>query len=131
MIHNENIINKYIDFIPEVNQNDLKHYYQKVDACIFPSQCETFGIGVLESMASSLPILCSKNNPLKDILEKDAIYFDSSNPNDISKKILLIKENKELYLELSSIMYKKSLNFKWEKVTLETFDFLNRIYKIN
>ena len=82
-------------------------------------------------MASSLPILCSKNTPLKDILERDAIYFDSNNPNDISKKILLIKENKELCLKLSRNMYKKSLNFKWEKVTSETFDFLNRIYKIN
>ena len=47
---------------------------------------ESFGIIILETIASSLPIITSKYPVFKEILKKNTLYFNPYNYLDISKK---------------------------------------------
>ena len=41
---------------------------------------------LFEAMASGLPILSSKNDPMPEFLKKNAIYFDPDDIHSIVKK---------------------------------------------
>ena len=50
---------------------------------VFGSMCEAFGIIILETIASSLPIICNNFPVFKEILKKNTLYFNAQNPKNI------------------------------------------------
>ncbi len=65
--------NDYDDFY-----KNLINIYPKFDLQVYPSKCEAFGLILLETIASSLPIICSNYPVYKEILQRNTIYFDPS-----------------------------------------------------
>ena len=69
-------------------KSEVEMIIKESDLMIFASSCESFGQIVLESMRWGIPIICSENGPMKEILGKvKTEYFDPMNTIDISKKI--------------------------------------------
>jgi glycosyltransferase involved in cell wall biosynthesis len=66
-----------IEFLGYVNEEDLKKYYSKAKALIFP-QIEDFGIVPLEAMASGRPVIALNEGGAKETIihEKTGILFD-------------------------------------------------------
>lgn len=46
-------------------------------------------------MATSRDIICSKDSSMSEICGTNATYFNPKNPNELVKKINLIKKNKK------------------------------------
>tara|TARA_B110000305_G_C19276735_1_gene557215 strand:- start:331 stop:960 length:630 start_codon:yes stop_codon:yes gene_type:complete len=61
------------------NHKNLINIYPKFDLQVYPSKCEAFGLIILETIASSLPIICSNYPIYKEILKRNTIYFDPEN----------------------------------------------------
>ena len=49
-------LEKNINFIKQINYIDLTQYYQNADLFMFPSDRETFGMVIIESMACGTPV---------------------------------------------------------------------------
>ena len=49
---------------------------------------------LFEAMASGLPILSSKNDPMPEFLKKNAIYFDPDDIHSIVKKSYIHQKNR-------------------------------------
>src|SRR4030042_1577155 len=64
-----------------ISDKELDKLYKDADLFVFPSLSEGFGLPPLEAMARCLPVACSRNAALPEILGAAAIYFD---PLDIS-----------------------------------------------
>ncbi|MEW6211568.1 MAG: glycosyltransferase [Acidobacteriota bacterium] len=62
---------------------DLIALYRSVDACIFPSICESFGHPLVEAMAMKKPLVCSDLPFAREICGDHAVYVDPNRPEDL------------------------------------------------
>ena len=109
-------------------KSEVEMIIKESDLMIFASSCESFGQIVLESMRWGIPIICSENGPMKEILGKvKTEYFDPMNTIDISKKIQYMFENNIEREKLSDDVYKRSLDFNWNNSIKETLSFIANV----
>lgn len=102
----------------------LPDFLAKSDIFIFASSCENLPITLLEGMAFSMPIACSKVGPMPEVLVDGGVYFDPINPASISDSIyLLIKEEEKRY-QYSSISNQRSRDYTWRACSQKTFGFI-------
>lgn len=106
---------------------DLHAMYAAVDAGIWASTCETFGIILLEAMASGLPIACSNRGPMPDVLGFGGVYFDPEQASDIARALRELIESPSLRTELAQVSYQKAQQYSWQRCSDETFGFLSAV----
>ena len=135
------INNKFYSKIKEIdNSNQIIHihnaskkiinyYLNKSDISVYPSRNETFGISLLESMANSKIICCSKRSTMPEILKNGGIYFNPESPLSIATSIEKIIKNNQLGHSLAQKSYNIAKKFSWKKSSNETFKFLYAIKK--
>ena len=88
---------EFVRFAGMVNEN-LPHLYRSADLFVLPSKFDTFGIVVIEALASGLPVIVSRKtgaNSLKKIIKSKRLFTISTDNNlnsIISQKIELYKE---------------------------------------
>jgi glycosyltransferase involved in cell wall biosynthesis len=95
---------------------------------VFASSCETFGITLLEGMASGLPVVCSNRSSLPEVLRDGGEYFDPEDSNSIANSIELIINHKKYATDLSRKARRISTEFTWERCSFETFSFIRNCY---
>ena len=105
----------------------LINVYPKFDLQVYPSKCEAFGLIILETIASSLPIICSNYPVYKEILQKNTIYFDPDNSNDIANSIKIYITNFKTKYRNTKNLFKISKKFNWKNSSVQTFKFIKEI----
>ncbi len=103
---------------------DHPKFYATLDAFIFPSFAEGFGIVLLEAMASRLPVVCSDLEVLREVGGSTVRYFDTGNSHDLAERML------DLYLRPKD--YKPLANQAQQRV-MELFSlesFIDRYIKL-
>jgi glycosyltransferase involved in cell wall biosynthesis len=63
--------------------DDLIELYHSVDACIFPSICESFGHPLVEAMVIGKPLICADRPYAREICREYAEYVDPERPEDL------------------------------------------------
>ena len=63
---------------------------------VFPSLDEGFGIPIIESMKSEVPVICSDIEIFKEIGKDSALYFKAGNHNDLYEKLSVLINDGEL-----------------------------------
>tara|TARA_B100000579_G_C22847900_1_gene865521 strand:- start:4474 stop:5604 length:1131 start_codon:yes stop_codon:yes gene_type:complete len=104
----------------ETHRN-IKKILKEYDLHVYPSTCESFGIIILETIASSLPIICSDYPVFKEILRKNTLYFNPYNFLDISKKILIYMNNNLLRKNNTMKLFRLSKNYNWDLTCEKTY----------
>ena len=127
-----NLISRYKtinkeNFIGEINQADIKKYIKDADIFIFASSSETFGISLLEAMTQAVPIVCSNQSSLPEVLQDGGLYFDPYNYIDLSTKIGLLIEDIILRENLSNKALKISKQYSWKKNLKSFYNVINEI----
>ena len=127
----DNLINKLeisneAMILEEVNQVDLASCYQKSLFNIFLSSCENCPNIMLESMASSRPLLSSIKDPMPEFGKDYVTYCDPTNINDISEKLIYMKNNISA-LEGKALLGKENITDKkgWDRVANKTLEFIS------
>lgn len=105
----------------------MPNLYKEADIAVFASSCETFGITLLEKMASGLPIACSDMSCMPEILQDGGLYFNPEDPSSIADAIETYILNPQLRIEKSLRSIKLARNYSWEKCAQTTFLFLEKI----
>ncbi len=69
-----------IEFLGRVDDAELREYYSKCEAFIFPQE-EDFGITAIEAMASGRPIIAYRGGDIPEHMEegKTGLFFDHQN----------------------------------------------------
>ena len=88
-----------IDIIDQVNQDELKTYYQNARLFVFPSFHESFGFPPLEAMACGTPVIVSNVTALPEVCGDAALYIDPYSTKNITEKIQLLLSNISLQEE--------------------------------
>ena len=85
-----------IKIFENLNDHELRCFYKLSNLFVFPSIYEGFGIPILESMASDIPIVLSDTEIFKEITLNKYIYFDPYDPLSIATKIKYVLSDKNL-----------------------------------
>jgi glycosyltransferase involved in cell wall biosynthesis len=76
-----------VDFLPFIDEEQLRGMYQQAAALFFPSLDEGFGIPVLEAMATGTPVLTSRAASMPEVAGEAASYFDPSSVEDMASSL--------------------------------------------
>ena len=118
---------KWATYAGWASYNELALNYQSADIGIFASSCETFGMILLEKMASGLPISCSKSSSMPEILQDGGLYFDPLDPESIASCIEEYLNSPDLREEKIQLSQKRAQEFSWKKCAQETFGFIAEV----
>jgi glycosyltransferase involved in cell wall biosynthesis len=107
---------------------DTKPLLSSLDLFISSSHSESFGLAILEAMASGCAVISTETEGAKELLENGKSGFLTSikNPVKLAESICELLENKENIVELGENAQKQAKeNFGLEKMILET----EKVYK--
>jgi len=112
-----------------VDYQDLPSIYRLAQIYLHPSLKEGFGIGLIQAMASYLPIIASNTSCHPEIVKNAGIYFEVQNPEDLQRKIIEMinkKGNRQYYVTMGS---KIIGNYSWKKAAQETLNLYQKVFK--
>jgi glycosyltransferase involved in cell wall biosynthesis len=98
----------------------LPELYAGADFVVFPSMYEGFGLGILEAMASGVPVACARAASLPETAEHAALYFDPANPEDMADRMVTITTNRDIYRECRSLGLERVKAFSWDRSVEQT-----------
>ena len=93
-------LNDYIHIPGYLNQQEIKKLYSESLIYVFPSLDEGFGIPLIESMKSKVPIICSDIEIFKEIGRDSVLYFEASNYIDLYEKLNTLVDDSDLRKKL-------------------------------
>lgn len=108
-----------------VSDAEKSALYEGATICVLPSHYEGFGMPVLEAMSYGKPVLCSDLDVFKEIAGNSVEYFDTSNSENLSKKITEILSDAQKRNQLSKKSHELISGYSsWTEVTDGLYDFL-------
>ena len=130
-IKNFDYIKPNIRYLGSKPQNELFKYYNNCDIFVLPSIQDGFGMVILQAMACGLPVICSTNTGIENVLTKngeEGFIIPIRDPNAIVERVLELYNDKELRTKMGHKALKKVQNgFSWDDYGSRYIDFLKKI----
>jgi glycosyltransferase involved in cell wall biosynthesis len=105
----------------------LPELYAGADFVVFPSMYEGFGLGVLEAMASGVPVACARAASLPETAEHAALYFDPADAEDMADRMVTITSNRDLARECRAKGIERAKEFSWDICAEKTLTLLEKL----
>lgn len=112
-----------------VSCEKIPHYYATADIFCSPAtHGESFGIVLLEAMASGKPIVASRNEGYQAVVSaKEGILVEPKNVVQLAKAIIGLMDNKKKRLQMGLAGRKKAENYSWKNVTKQLVDYYEEV----
>ena len=125
---------KEVHFLGEVENKNLPQYYASSHIFCAPSIFgESFGLVILEAMASGLPVVGFANEGYKELLKGKIGEKFLVEPRDyinLAKKIEILIENEKLRKKLAAFGQKEAKKYSWEKIAQKILNFYEKCKKL-
>jgi len=95
----------------EIDQSELSIHYENSDFMIFPSNAETFGNPIIESMFFSLPLILPNREYALTLLGDGGAFYDAQSEVECLDLINSFLIDKAKYSQYAEYCYKRSLIF--------------------
>lgn len=116
-----------VSFEGEISEEKLPLYYRSTDIFCSPApHGESFGIVLLEAMASGRPVVAFANAGYRELLKNYPSQRLLAKPKDVeelAKAIKTLVQDKDLRLELGHWGREKAKSYSWNKVSQEIIRF--------
>jgi glycosyltransferase involved in cell wall biosynthesis len=117
----------WIIYRGKVPFQQLHATYHQADAFVYASSCENMPNILLEAMAAGLPIACSSQGPMPEVLGDAGAYFDPEKPAEIAAAVQVLLDDHTLRERKAWAAFARAESFTWERCARETFDFIAQI----
>lgn len=101
-------------FAGMVDRNDVAAYYHMADVFVNASTSETQGLTVIEALASSLPVVCLRDECFSRVVENGLNGFQCADGNELTQKIALLMDDDALRAQLAAGAAESSQKFSAE-----------------
>ncbi|OQA35368.1 MAG: Mannosylfructose-phosphate synthase [Parcubacteria group bacterium ADurb.Bin326] len=119
-LENEVVITGYVE------QADLPVIYNQAEIFLFPTLYEGFGLPILESMASGVPVLTSNFAPHTEVGGEAAYYADPHSPQSLADGIIKILEDSDLKQSLKDKGLVRAKEFSWRRTAEEIYQIVKQ-----
>ncbi len=118
-------IEDHIRFLGKRPPKEIPKNLSKADIFIFPSHHESFGLAILEAMASYLPILASRSTAIPELVHdgENGLLHSPGNINELAKNLKTLIENDTLRKSMGKKSREIAQNYSWENI-------INKLIKI-
>jgi phosphatidylinositol alpha-mannosyltransferase len=117
---------KNVIFEGKIPEEKTPSYYSSADIFCAPSIFgESFGIVLIEAMASGLPVVAFANKGYKSVLVNKGARF-LARPRDsktLAKKLAILIKNEKLRKEMGKWGMKEAQKYSWPKIAEKVLDF--------
>ncbi len=110
-----------------VSDRQLVSLYRSALFTLYPSLYEGFGIPVIESMVSGVPVITSNNSCLSEISGNAAVLVDPRSDDELEAAIESLFGNAELRAKLSKRGVERVRKFTWTAAASSTMDIYRRV----
>ncbi len=122
---------KDVVFVGYVKDSKLPNYYTTADIFCSPAtHGESFGIVLLEAMASGIPIVAFANKGYKSVLQDKGRKFlvKPKNTKELTKKLEKLIINEKLRKEMGEWGLKEVKKYSWEKISKQVENFYKEVF---
>jgi glycosyltransferase involved in cell wall biosynthesis len=116
---------KYIEIILRYDPNDLPNLLSSCSVGIFPSYIEGFGFGVLEMMASSLPVV-AYNAPGPPEMLSNEYLVGLGDWHAMAEKVIRLLKDREKLSQGRRWAKSRSQDFNWNEIAKHTDELYTR-----
>jgi len=111
-------ISDKVEFTDQLYGKDLVRAYNSADVFVYTSLYENFGQTILEAAAAGLPIISMPVGVAKDIIDngKTGFLMSFHNPEELSEKIMLLIQNRELRERFRNIKKFVAEKYRWKTI---------------
>jgi glycosyltransferase involved in cell wall biosynthesis len=113
----------FTGFFPDTSLPEL---YAGADFVVIPSMYEGFGTGVLEAMASGVPVCCAKAASLPETAEQAALYFDPLSTADMAACMIKIAQDHDLRNACISQGLARAQAYSWDACAEKTLKIIQQ-----
>jgi len=110
---------EYLGFVPA---DKLPQYYSSADIYCSPAtHGESFGVVLLEAMASGKPIVASDIRGYNSVIKngQEGILVEPKNPLQLAEALIELGKNKKKREQMAKKGRERALKFSWDKVVKE------------
>jgi glycosyltransferase involved in cell wall biosynthesis len=115
---------KDIFFTGHFPASSLPELYSGADMVVVPSMFEGFGMGVLEAMASGVPVACARAASLPETAAHAALYFDPRSSEDMADRMVTMTTNRDVYRECRALGLERVKAFSWDRCAERTLEII-------
>jgi len=102
--------------------DELARAYASLDLFVFPSPSETFGLAVLEAMASGVAVLAMAQGGPGFVIEHGVSGWLAGNDEEFVAAGLTLARDSELRARLGRAARRRALSWSWDTVSDELYD---------
>jgi len=106
--------------------SSLPELYSGADIVVVPSLYEGFGMGVLEAMASGIPVACARAASLPETAEHAALYFNPNDVEDMADRMVNLTANRDVHRECRRLGLERAQNFSWDRCAERTLEIIQK-----
>jgi len=103
----------------------LAESYANMDAFVFPSRTDTFGLVLLEAMASGIPVVVSPETGMRTGVQHGVTGFHAEDLNSFTHSVLHLMKSEAVRREMGAAARQFALSKTWDGV----FEQLYRTYE--
>lgn len=118
-----------IHFKGFVDHNDLYSLYCASDVFVLPSLAEGMSLAGLEALASGMPLLCSDNSGVNDLVVNglNGYVFRTGDLKDLTEKITWFKAHRDQCAQMGSESRRIAEKHSWEEYNVQFAKIMDEI----
>jgi len=110
-----------------IDLQSLPAIYQMADALLLPSLFESFGLPIIEAMASECPVVTSNCFGTREIAQDAAVLVEPQDIDSIAEGIVTVLDNQELRTKLIERGKVRARQFDWHRCAQQTLRVLESV----
>lgn len=105
------------EFLGHVTKDRVVDYCRESDIMIFPSLADGFGLSALEAMSCGLPVICTSNSGISDLIIDgfNGFVIKPGSEKEIQEKLIWFDNNRDKLEIMSKNARDTALKCTWDK----------------
>ncbi len=126
-------LEKFVVFLGKISDKDLPAFYRTLDVGLFPAyRNESFGIVLLEAMASGIPVIAGNNEGYRTLVSdgENGMVVDPKNIQQMTEVIKNAIDNPDLWKSMGKVGREMALKYDRKAVANMYLDSYSNAYDI-